>query len=505
MEKIKRILDSSVGVFVSLNDDQKGNGRQTIIDNRFELIKSEIKEKEDDVYYSKLIKILSEYINKLYDLSGQNESENVLSLKGENIVPIDGYFDYDNSCTIITANRAFAEKLFDYVCLILRKHPDIILDTDSLKALLNKNSKPLSFMVGSPTIDRTLSFKKLVRILKRNNTIKKSNISTDELYDILIATYQIFDNETIKMLVTKKSFKENHKKIDELLHKCNAEYFVKLTELIIENYDKNYDRISMIKDRNDPKFTSQVICEHLEYPIKVDYEFIHALLNNEEIKVDYEYEYCDYIGHCSLKTDLANSGNKTIIKDLLSKEENIEEVYCNGDDGEYVIYLYALYALTGNYEKALELFERQYCAINDYTEDYDNDFERQGYTHASITYKDSLDNFTENICKSFAGENLDYEKKKDIIYKIFNSKNIKYINLSEIALYIKEVLNHEDFNKFLDALLTKYYCNSIKFINVDVNPCGSISDHYKVILVPEEQIIQEINRLRKDSVKTLKS
>ena len=60
LEKIKKILDSDAGLI---------NNKEKVVDNRFKLIKQNISliENKDDDFYSELISLISNYIDKLYD------------------------------------------------------------------------------------------------------------------------------------------------------------------------------------------------------------------------------------------------------------------------------------------------------------------------------------------------------------------------------------------------------------------------------------------------------
>ena len=64
LENIKRILDSDAGLIV--RDISRG---KELIDNRFALIVQCIEQAEnkDDNFYAKLIRLVSGYIDKLYD------------------------------------------------------------------------------------------------------------------------------------------------------------------------------------------------------------------------------------------------------------------------------------------------------------------------------------------------------------------------------------------------------------------------------------------------------
>ena len=66
LETIKRILDSDAGLII---EDMSHSTNKKVIDNRLGLIKQIINQADnkDDKFYTKLIKLISYYINQLYD------------------------------------------------------------------------------------------------------------------------------------------------------------------------------------------------------------------------------------------------------------------------------------------------------------------------------------------------------------------------------------------------------------------------------------------------------
>jgi len=148
-------------------------------------------------------------------------------------------------------NRNLAGELFEYVCDILEKNKDIKLDREILTKLLNRNPKLFSLSVEQNYFYRNFDFERLVAILNKNETLKKSNISIDDIYQILVDTCQIDNEEIFGYLISSEDFQKNHQKIDEFLNECNGKAFADITNIIIKYFDKDYDRISIVKKRKE--------------------------------------------------------------------------------------------------------------------------------------------------------------------------------------------------------------------------------------------------------------
>ena len=66
LETIKRILDSDAGLII---EDMSQSKNKKVIDNRLGLIKQIVNQADnkDDKFYTRLIKLISYYINQLYN------------------------------------------------------------------------------------------------------------------------------------------------------------------------------------------------------------------------------------------------------------------------------------------------------------------------------------------------------------------------------------------------------------------------------------------------------
>lgn len=491
LESIKKVLDSDAGLIVedmSQPDDKK------VVDNRFSLIKQnvELVENKDDNYYAELIKLIGNYIDQLYDKNVEDFPGIVLDENGEIATQ-----DYDelNSIDMFNltkANKELSEKLFEYVCSILESNKDVKLDIETLKRLLNRNPKLFTLSVDKSYLYRTFDYKKLVKLINKNQILEKSNISIDNVYQLLLDTCQINNNDVFGGLVKPEQFSQNHQKIDEILSWCNAKAFVEITNIIRHNFDKNFDRFSILNKRNKNKFCEWVIIELLRYRAdKDDCNLIHQILTDAEIKIDYDLYSADYFGETDLKSIIALSGNKTIIKDLLSKEQNIQNYYRHGDHG---IQLYILYAIAGDYEKAITNFEERYNFEYD-LDDEDKNWDRSGYAYGGWGYEDSLARFIGSMCNSFKEDSVDYSMIINLISRVINCENIKYINLEKTLAPIQEVLSADDFKLLVDALLTKHNSGNLGFLTV--NEHKKMFTRYIISIASEDEVQKHLDALNK--------
>lgn len=484
MQSILNILNSDAG----LTDN-----KEKVIDNRFKLLFQNVNstKNKDDNFYSKLIGLLSDYINKLYDAKISDFPNTVFDENGKQIPQQYDTLDSRDKYNLMEANHEFSKCLFKYVCEILRANKDIKLDIETLKKLLNRNPKLLNLSVERDYLYRSLDFNELVKILNYNQTLKKSNISIDDIYQLLIDTCQINNSELFTNLVSPSRFKENHKKVDEFLTWCNARVFAEVTNIIVNKFDKDYDALTIAKNRKENHFCERIIINMLNSLNETNCNFIHQLLTEDNFSIDYNYDFGDYFGQTSLKDLLAFSGNRIIINDLLSKEENIESCYWHG---ESKIQLYRLYAILGNYQNALSNFNENYHYACDFTEDFPNGFNKEGYAHGDITYEDSLVAFIKNICNSLATDGLDDSTKNVIINSILNNENVQFINIDETLPTIQNTLSSEDFKTLVDSLIDKYNNGNLGFIVFEEND-DSLFAHYIIRKATEEEIHQSFSSL----------
>lgn len=501
---VSEILESEAGLSqMNLNEDERV---ESIVDNRYDLLlkKIELYEDKTDEFYTKLISVLSQYINKIYNRKIECDCRYVFD-KDFNCIEQD-YNDYNYSVrfNIELCNRKLSEMLFNFICNLLQSNVDIKLDVDTLKQLLNRNPKLFEVSLDLSYLYRMFDYNKLCNILCKNNTLEKSNISAYDTYKILIDTCQINNCDVFAALITPEQFKKNHSVVDEFLKKCNSKIFAEVSNIVVNKFDNNYDRFSIIKERdanNKNNFCERVIKEMLGLSSdKSKYQLIHQLLTDDDISIDYNYFVGDYYGSASLRDVIAHSRNRLIVNDLLSKDENIENYYFHG---ESCVALYELYAIIGKYDEALNKFDSSYHYSADYTEDYNDDFNRRGYTYAGISYEDSLTRFIKSICKSLKEDKVNYNYQKNIIYNVLNSDKTKYINLDDIVSAIEEVINREDLNVLLENLYQKYKNGQLGFISYTENTKNNSMFDYYIIKLETEEKINEIIESVKGRVKVL--
>lgn len=416
-----------------------------------------------------------------------------ISSNDENLDYVDTIeFNSYNEIRFKRKNRDLAEQLFNYVCNILENNKNIKLDKETLKRLLNSNPTSLSSTIEEKYVARTFDFEKLSGIIRKNETIKKSNINIEEIYIILIETCQIYNEEVFVDLVTPEQYKENHKLIDEILPWCNAKVFIEVTNIIRQNYDKDFDRFSIIKRKNENKFCGKLIMELLNgHTNEETYDLIHQILSDSEIELDYNMYYCDYTGESDLKSIIALSENKTIIKDMMNKTTS-KSYYAHG---EYGIELFIIYAIISEYEKALKEFEKKY-KFESNLDDEDRNLDTNGYAYGRWGYEDSLAKFISKMCKSLQEDQKDNETIINLINQIINSENVKYINLEETLKPIQEIFSPEDFKLLIDAILEKHKLGKVKFLTISVHE--NMYTRYKISIANEEEIENQLRNLNKE-------
>ena len=501
LETIKRILDSDAGLII---EDMSQSTNKKVIDNRLGLIKQIVNQADnkDDKFYTRLIKLISYYINKLYNEKVEDFPSIVYDGKFKKVEQKYDELNLNDMFNLKKANEELSEKLFEYVCSILEANKDIKVDIKTLKRLLNRNPKLFSLSAERTYIYRDSNYKKLVKIMNENGTLEKSNINIDDIYQILFDTCQLNNQDVFCGLVSPEQFSQNHQKIDEMLSRVNAKAFVEITNIIRCNFDKNFDRLSFAKNRSKDNFCESLIIELLHsYAEDEDYNFIHQILTDSKIQIDYDKYYADYIGQTKLKSLIALSKNPLIIKDLLSKEQNVQDYYWHGETS---IQLFRLYGIVGDYEKALTNFNKIYNYRNDYTEEFDDDFNKVGHTYAGWDYKDSIAEFINDICTSFNKQNIDYLMRKTIINEILNNDKVKYINLEETLPAVQDVLSDEDFKTLLDTLVLKRNSGNLSFIVSEEKTEYGFFNRYVIRLISEEEVHDYLSSLNnKEKTKIL--
>ena len=493
MRELKEILDSEAYVKAKIV-----NGvvvKDDVFDNRYELLKKKIDlvPFKDDEFYEKIVKLLSEYVNTL---DNRKLGKYSLDNNGQQVSAIDGLDNFDSyrdklKIDFINENRKLADKLFEYVCNILKDNINIKLDKDTLTKLFNRNPHLFTTLsVEREYLYRNYDYKKLAEIIYKNETLKKSNINIDSVYQMLMDSYQINNEDVFVQLVNKDDFNNRHGIIDGYMEIFNAKTFIEVLNIIVRNYDERYDGISILK-RNNNKYIENVIKEMLKWSISdKESDFIHKLLTDKDININYDKSWGDYFGTTDLKSVIALSKNKQLITDLLSNEKNIKNSYYHGSNH---ISLYNLYAIIGDYKKAIETFNKNYNYLSGYTEDFNDDFNRKGHTYAYWGYEDSIAAFIGNLCDSFEKDNVEYQNIINILKIVLINEKVKYINIDETLPPIKKVLSKEDFKSLIGVLMQRYSNNDLGFItNEEVD---DMFYRYKVRVISEEDVKRSISEL----------
>ena len=484
LDQIRTVLESDAGLLI---EDTSQPVHRKLVDNRFALIQKYIHliEKKDDNFYSELIKLMGMYIDQLYDKKVEDFPSIVLDEKGNRIPQDYDELNVSDLFHLKKANRELSEKLFEYGCDILESNRNIQLNMDTLRNLLNRHLHSFHLSIEQCYLYRTFNYKKLVEIISKNQIIAKSNISIDEIYQLLLNTYQLNNEDVFPGLLKPEQFHQNHQRIDEILTWCNAEFFVEVTNIIRCHFDNKFDRFSIVKKRNQKHFCEEVIIKLLQWcPSEDDYAFIHQILTDSKIKIDYDLYSANCIGRTDLKSVIALSENKTIIKDLLSQEQNIQNRYWHED---HCIQLYILYAIIGDYEKALINFEEKYNFKDDLSEG-NNKWDENGYAYGNWEYRDSLARFIGSLCASFKENCVDYAMIVNILNRVINSKNVTYMNLRKTLPPIQEVLSTDDFKQLTDNLLQKQNIGNLGFLTVHDHDEGT--DYRYIIGIASEEETQ---------------
>lgn len=468
MENIMRILNSEIGLH---EEKVEGRNEYNVVDNRFMLLKSMVDfvDNKDDAFYADLITTMSEYIDTLYDSRIEKPEDYkgiVFDNNGKMLLQEKDFTrcEDDFVCLKTFSHRAnvdLVRNLFDYTCDILERNKDVVLDVSTLSRLLNRNPKRLSMSIDMDYVYRGLDFTRLAKIVKQNEMLDKANISTGDVYQLLIDTCQLNNEFVVPHLVSSDDFKNNHSKIDEILKTCGAWNFVNITNIIVKYLDEDFDRLSYVREKQNEIFSGYVIFHSLKSDCEEkDYELVHEILTDNDIEVDYTVSLSDYLGGYNLREFIAFYGNKQVLSDFLSNENNVRTTYWYGNK---VIDLFNLYAKIGEYEKALTAFNSIYC----YGCDYRGSLDDNGYAFGWLLHRDSLVDFVGDMCKSFEEEEVPFDDRSNLINSILINDNVPYINLNSVLPVVKNVLFDEDYQMLSNKLEEKYSNGNLKFTVVE--------------------------------------
>lgn len=356
----------------------------------------------------------------------------------------------------VTINdRLLAGKIFHYIGTILEKHPDITLSKETITKLFNTNPELFPFSVDEIYDDRMLDYLSLAKIMNQNKTLEKSGFTTEDILKLLIDTYQIRNKAIWEQFLTPEQFQASHQTIDEFLSHCNANTFVQISNIITRDFDANYDRYFLIKEhgKKSKMFPTTILKElALTAETESDFQLIERLLIDGEISIDWNYSNRDYYSEADvrLQTYLALTRNPKILSILLQNPNRIQTYYSCMES--YFISLFEIYAILGDYEKSIQIFEEKF---------YDTP---KGTSIAIPPYfGDIFTQYIETIVKSFEQYDIDENERKKILEQILNSKSIDCVNPVEVLPEIKSTLSIENFQELVTKLKKREQNGEIHF------------------------------------------
>lgn len=462
LQQIKEILQSDASC--EIKTQRKGNDFKTTIrieDNRFHNIRQLVKqiEQKNNKNYRKLIELISDYIGQIYDK--EDFDNGTVCSK-----------DYNNKQE--DANYDFAERLFNYICKVLKTNPNITLSVKAIENLLRIQQNIISDKLSSPESEIDL-----INILIKNKTLEKSNISTYQTYQILMKSDRISDQYALPYLITPKQFNENHKLIDEFLKSCDVPEFIDVMDIIKDYFDEKFNILPFIFENKNEYFVENLIYELNHWrPIKADdFDIILAIFNNKNLKIDFnENFYISGIGPISLFEIICSYKNNSIIKAML---EHPNANICELNSHKARISLCKTYCYIKEFEKFLnELNKNVGTEHLGENKNIDNIFKQAGYISLN-NYPESLrTDYILTICDSLKTQNIDYERLKHIIELIINDDNLNYFELDDILPSLQELLSEEDFKKLLNTIAQRQKEGKLTLIKAERDQ----EERYKFII-----------------------
>ena len=506
MEPIKQILDNQ-NVVVHLQD------RKIEIEDKriYNLVHFIDSDKRNDAFYQQVIDELVREIDFLYQkdppvftgivVDSQEKALpdyksvcqnrwNVTSPKNQNrLQDLLMYTSSNSECTsqedqieeaiytlekiqrqVTRSDRRLAENLFRYIGTILENYPDITLRKETITRLFNTNPELFPFSVDEIYDDRMLDYVSLAAIMNQNKTLEKSGFTTEDILKLLIDTYQVRNEKIWREFLTPKQLQTSHQTIDEFLSHCNAKMFVHISNIITRNFDANYDRYTLIKEHSkDNKAFPTAVLKELSHvaETEADYQLMKRLLTDDEIQIDWNLSHRDYFSETdiNLKTDLALTRNPKILSILLQDSNRIHTYY-SYDEAIYIS-LFEIYAILGDYKKSIQTFEEKFHDNQNYASYVDNPQKKlqKGIPIVIPPYfQDVFTQYIETLVKSFEDREINENKRKEILSRVFNSKTITYINPAEVLEEIEPTLSKETFQELVTRLREREQNGEIRFV-----------------------------------------
>ena len=371
---------------------------------------------------------------------------------------------------VTRSDRRLAENLFRYIGTILENYPDITLRKETITRLFNTNPELFPFSVDEIYDDRMLDYVSLAAIMNQNKTLEKSGFTTEDILKLLIDTYQVRNEKIWREFLTPEQLQTSHQTIDEFLSHCNAKMFVHISNIITRNFDANYDRYTLIKEHSkDNKAFPTAVLKELSHvaETEADYQLMKRLLTDDEIQIDWNLSHRDYFSETdiNLKTDLALTRNPKILSILLQDSNRIHTYY-SYDEAIYIS-LFEIYAILGDYKKSIQTFEEKFHDNQNYASYVDNPQKKlqKGIPIVISPYfQDVFTQYIETLVKSFEDREINENKRKEILSRVFNSKTITYINPAEVLEEIEPTLSKETFQELVTRLREREQNGEIRFV-----------------------------------------
>lgn len=437
-------------------------------------------------------KKFQDFLQYGYELNNSLEQENIsVSLKQKidnasiQLKRINYYFD--------RANINLSNALFAYIGKLIQENPDITLSYDTLRVLLDTQPAPFYDSIENLYYSkRQYNFQSLAEILKQNNTLKKSGLSIEDTYQLLIDTHQIHKPEMWLALLTPEEVQSSsHQVLDDFLNGCDISTFITINDFFAKLFDPSYDPYTKLIKRiqKNPEMATTIL-ERLcrKASTEQDYNFIADVLTNKNITIDYNKQFRDYINDTgyTITSSLALTRNPKILSILM--QDSNKKYYFYGYNGATFITSYEIDAILGDYENSIQKFRTQYRDMQNYSAYVDNPEEKlkkQEPFEIPPYATDILVQYMDTLTKSFGKRQISKEMQKNILIRIFESDCIGYMNLEEVLEKLQESQTKENMEAIITILQRRSQQGQIHFIQKSI--------HWEqIISVMNNQEIQDV-------------
>lgn len=437
-------------------------------------------------------KKFQDFLQYGYELNNSLEQENIsVSLKQKidnasiQLRRINYYFN--------RANINLSNALFAYIGKLIQENPDITLSYDTLRVLLDTQPAPFYDSIENLYYSkRQYNFQSLAEILKQNNTLKKSGLSTEDTYQLLIDTHQIHKPEMWLALLTPEEVQSSsHQVLDDFLNGCDISTFITINDFFAKLFDPSYDPYTKLIKRiqKNPEMATTIL-ERLcrKASTEQDYNFIADVLTNKNITIDYNKQFRDYINDTgyTITSSLALTRNPKILS-ILMQDSNKKYCFYGYSDVTFIT-SYEIDAILGDYENSIQKFRTQYRDMQNYSAYVDNPEEKlkkQESFEIPPYATDILVQYMDTLTESFKKRQIPEEMQKNILIRIFESDCIGYMNLKEVLEKLQESQTQENMEAIITILQRRNQQGQIHFIQ-------KIIHWEQIISVMNDQEIQDV-------------